>query len=247
MNEPAYRRVAGDLRHRITSGELAPGTRIPSRTQLMKQYGVGEQTAVQAVRVLQTEGLLDGQFGRGVFVRNTRDAGVLRRSPELRGEGSPFHADMTEQNHYGSWEANSLMEKASPEVAERLGIAQDTLVMCTSYECFADRRPVQLVTSYEPAAITGNTDIASPERGPHAGRGVVDRMEVIGITVAGAQDLIGARLATKEEAEALGLTTGVVVTVIERTHYDTAGRAVETSDVIIPANRWRAAYQVQIR
>lgn len=245
MEEPAYRRVAGDLRRRITGGELAAGARIPSRSQLMSQYGVGEQTAVQAVRVLQTEGLVEGRFGRGVFVRDPRDRGTLHRGPLRRGEGSPFLADMAAQQRYGSWEAHSRAMEAPPGIAARLGLAAGGRVMRTHYTCLADRRPVQLSTSYEPLALTEGTAIAVPERGPHAGRGVVDRMAVIGVAVDRAQEVVGARLASRDEADALGTAAGVVVTVVERTHF-AGGRPVETADIVVPANRWRVSYPVRV-
>ncbi|MEU0934466.1 GntR family transcriptional regulator [Embleya sp. NPDC005971] len=58
--DASYRRVAAALRRRIVSGELVPGTPVPSRTQIVQQYGVSLGAAQRAFRVLRAEGLVEG-------------------------------------------------------------------------------------------------------------------------------------------------------------------------------------------
>ncbi len=65
---PDYQRIAHDIREKINSGELRPGDRLPSISQLQKQYGVSAQPVKSALLVLQTAGLVEGHQGRGVFV-----------------------------------------------------------------------------------------------------------------------------------------------------------------------------------
>jgi len=65
---PDYQRIANDIRDKISSGELRPGDRLPSISQLQKQYGVSAQPVKSALLVLQTAGLVEGHQGRGVFV-----------------------------------------------------------------------------------------------------------------------------------------------------------------------------------
>jgi GntR family transcriptional regulator len=65
---PDYQRIANEYRDRIKSGELKAGDRLPSISQLQKQYGVSAQPVKSALLVLQTEGLVEGHQGRGVFV-----------------------------------------------------------------------------------------------------------------------------------------------------------------------------------
>lgn len=55
--------VAERLRGQIASGEMAPGDTLPSESELMKQVGVSRPTLREAMRVLESEGLL--QLGRG--------------------------------------------------------------------------------------------------------------------------------------------------------------------------------------
>jgi Bacterial regulatory proteins, gntR family len=64
----AYVRIAADLRGKIESGELAPGTPVPSITTLVQEHGVARQTAAKALRMLETEGLVRRVPGLGYYV-----------------------------------------------------------------------------------------------------------------------------------------------------------------------------------
>jgi DNA-binding FadR family transcriptional regulator len=55
--------VAEKLRGQIASGQIEPGHKLPSEMELMKQMGVSRPTLREAMRVLESEGLL--QLGRG--------------------------------------------------------------------------------------------------------------------------------------------------------------------------------------
>ena len=65
---PDYQRIANEIKDKIKGGELRPGDRLPSISQLQKQYGVSAQPVKSALLVLQTEGLVEGHQGRGVSV-----------------------------------------------------------------------------------------------------------------------------------------------------------------------------------
>ncbi|MEV4104163.1 GntR family transcriptional regulator [Nonomuraea sp. NPDC049649] len=67
---PAYLQIADDLRAQIRGGSLAPGMPLPSTTKLAEQYGASLSVVKLAVGVLRTEGLVIGQQGKGVFVRD---------------------------------------------------------------------------------------------------------------------------------------------------------------------------------
>lgn len=71
-NPPAqYRRIAADLRERITSGELSPGAALPSEAALVRQYSVSRGTARQALSELEGTGLVVAVHGKGRFVKGT--------------------------------------------------------------------------------------------------------------------------------------------------------------------------------
>jgi GntR family transcriptional regulator len=66
---PAYLQVAADLRTQITSGSLPVGKQIPSMAQLRELYDVSSTVIRDALNELRREGLIIGQQGKGVFVR----------------------------------------------------------------------------------------------------------------------------------------------------------------------------------
>lgn len=66
--EPHHERVMRSLRERIASGDLPPGTKLPTTADLATEYGVGTTTVRQAVKLLQFTGELVGHQGVGVFV-----------------------------------------------------------------------------------------------------------------------------------------------------------------------------------
>lgn len=74
MVTPNYQRVADDLRHRILSGALGPGDKLPSFAQLQAQYGVGNNAVHMAIVLLKSEGLVYGHQGKGVFVADRPNA-----------------------------------------------------------------------------------------------------------------------------------------------------------------------------
>ena len=85
-----------------------------------------------------------------------------------------------------------------------------------------------------------------PEEGPHAGKGVVERMAVIGQTDhprRGGTWAPGPRLRLKRER--LGIRPGGTVLTIART-YHTAERPVETADIVIPVERYSLVYEVPV-
>jgi len=61
---PAYAVLAGALRSRIVSGELAPGERLPNEQELSAEFGVGRSTVREALRALASQDLI--QTTRGV-------------------------------------------------------------------------------------------------------------------------------------------------------------------------------------
>ena len=83
--EPAYLRIASDLRRRIRDGSLRPGQRVPSTRRLAKSWKVALATASKALGLLVQEGLLRtaprvGNVVMGPALRETREGSKNSRS-----------------------------------------------------------------------------------------------------------------------------------------------------------------------
>ncbi|MCI9888716.1 FadR family transcriptional regulator [Micrococcales bacterium 31B] len=59
--------LVGHLRERITSGDLAPGDKLPSESELMAAHGVSRTVVREAITRLQAEGLVHTRRGAGSF------------------------------------------------------------------------------------------------------------------------------------------------------------------------------------
>jgi DNA-binding FadR family transcriptional regulator len=55
--------IAQQLRAQIACGELRPGDSLPSESELLKDFGISRPTLREALRVLESETLI--QLGRG--------------------------------------------------------------------------------------------------------------------------------------------------------------------------------------
>lgn len=65
---PPSRQIANAIRERIESGEIPPGRRIPSYTELEAEFPVARDTVRKAVQLLKDEGLVETAPGMGVYV-----------------------------------------------------------------------------------------------------------------------------------------------------------------------------------
>jgi DNA-binding transcriptional regulator YhcF (GntR family) len=74
---PRARRVYTILRDGLLSGEFAPGTQLPSHTQLARQFGVATLTVRHVLAHLEEEGLVSREHGRGTFARARTAPAVL--------------------------------------------------------------------------------------------------------------------------------------------------------------------------
>ena len=262
-NDPVYLRVLEDLRDQIRGGTLAPGARVPSRNGIIARYGVGETAAKHALQVLAAEGLIEARAGSGSYVRRLPVAAPLEHD-RLHFPGSPFGLDGrplagngaaagggTGADHAGhaprvSWEYQSERVPAPAHVARRLRLPDgDHLVTRTRYLMSADGSPVQLATSYEPAAATAQTPVPFPEQGTFAGRGVVERMQAIGVGVDQVVEEISVRPALSAEAAVLDVPAGSPVLLVERSHRS-GERTVETGEIVVAADRFRLCYRFPV-
>ncbi len=65
------------LRRQIMSGTYGPGKQLPTIREMVTEFGVSKATVSQAISNLQTEGLVNAEHGRGIFV--SRDPGRAER------------------------------------------------------------------------------------------------------------------------------------------------------------------------
>jgi DNA-binding GntR family transcriptional regulator len=63
-----YERIADELRTGIRGGKYAPGSRLPSKSELKAAHGTSDGPVNEAIRILRDEGLVETRQGSGTFV-----------------------------------------------------------------------------------------------------------------------------------------------------------------------------------
>jgi GntR family transcriptional repressor for pyruvate dehydrogenase complex len=82
-----YDNIFEELQQRIRQGDWLPGDRIPSITQLAKELQVGAGTIREALRSLQSIGMIKIEHGSGVYVTGARPSTGLSSHFQNVGDG----------------------------------------------------------------------------------------------------------------------------------------------------------------
>ena len=127
--EPAYRKVAAAIGARILSRSLREGERLPSETELARQFGVNRSTVREALRELESRGLLQRRPGSKLMsVSRPQHAAVAQ---------GVSHAlllhDVTVQH---LWEALTLLEPPLAEAAARTRTPADLEALTSAIRTF---------------------------------------------------------------------------------------------------------------
>jgi GntR family transcriptional regulator len=242
-----FRQIADHLRDAIGRGQLKEGERLPSEAQLIEHYGVARMTVRNAIQVLQAEGMVVAEHGRGVFVRPRTPVRRLasdRFARRHREQGKAAFTVEAEQAGSRPTVDNIVVreERPSADIATRLGTTRTVLARHRRY--LLDGRPVETATSYVPLDIARGTPIA--DRDPGAG-GIYARLEELGHRLDHFDEEIRAHMPAPDEAKALLLAAGVPVFHLIRTAYDSDGRPVEVCDTVMAADAYVLSYRFPAR
>lgn len=109
-DHPAYRQIANAIEERIVGRSLRAGDPLPSETDLARQFGVNRSTIREAIRELETHGLL----GRG---RGRKRLRVTHPEPRHVSSGVSRALALHDVTFHELWEAMMAIEPAAAEYA----------------------------------------------------------------------------------------------------------------------------------
>ncbi|WP_439661667.1 GntR family transcriptional regulator [Lentzea sp. HUAS TT2] len=238
-----YREIADDLRRQIDSGELPPGSKIPGENDLTSQYGVEQPTARRALDVLKNEGLIVAKRGSGTFVREFRP--IRRVTPDRLqastswGSGRPIWT--TDVGTRPRTESVTVDVELPPVyVSAVLNLDDGTHVVTRRRTYVVDAKPVQLATSYYPAALVAGSAITEIDTGDG---GAYARLKELGHEPVRFREELRSRMPRDAERQALDLTQGTPVILIVRTAYTADDQAVEVNEMVLDS----AAYVLEYK
>lgn len=153
--EPAYRKVAAAISERITTRSFKSGDRLPSELELAKQFGVNRSTIREALRELQTAGLLTRARGSKLMM-------VTRPHAEHVAENVGRALLLHDVTFLNVWDSMSMFEPPIAEAAARRRSATDLEALQAAQRSFAEHTAPRYVAEFFSAiaAATHNPVLA---------------------------------------------------------------------------------------
>ena len=144
---PKYVRVRDWLLDRILSDGLARGDRLPSESDLVRQFGVSRVTVRQALEALRNDGIIESHHGKGWFLRRVR---AIQNLGRLQGFGEMLRPMGVRARS----EVLDFTECTAPEpVARAFGLAEEALLVRIARLRLAGGRVMSYDLSYFPLDI----------------------------------------------------------------------------------------------
>lgn len=126
-------RVSDDLRSRLAAGDLPPGSRLPTESELSAEFQVSRPTVRAALRELEALGLVRTQHGVGTFV--TEPPAVRAGLERLDSITESIRATGREP---GMSYASRVVRPVLPEEAATMGVPGDTVALEVRRAIMAD-------------------------------------------------------------------------------------------------------------
>lgn len=214
----------------LISSSLQAGDQLPGEPKLCDLFGVSRTVIRQALNQLERDGLVVRIMGKGTFVAEPKiHEGLVGR---LTG----FHEDMMQQ---GYTPISRVLQQeqiaASAKVARNLGLDVGTEVIAIKRLRFVDNTPIQLVTTYLPAALCPSLlDVDFRQQSLYT-----YLREHCKLDIATGTRIIEAVLATKEEAKLLEIEPGAPLILLDSVSYLEDGTALEYYHAVHRSDRAR--------
>jgi DNA-binding FadR family transcriptional regulator len=128
---PGYRKVAAAITGRILSRELREGERLPPETELARQLGVNRSTVREALRELESAGLLERRPGSKLMT-------VSRPRHRAIAQGVSRALALHDVTFFEVWEALTQLEPPMAEIAARNRTQADLDSLTAACQRFAE-------------------------------------------------------------------------------------------------------------
>ncbi len=220
----------------ISAGDLVPGAKLPTESQLCQTFHAGRHSVRRAVAALAVEGKLRVEQGRGTFVQ---------AAPLISyhiGRRTRFRQNLLEQGIAPAGEqlADAIVP-APTRVATELGLPEGSPVHRLLRRGLADGVPISISLSYHCA--TRFPDLAAQRT---CGASVTDIYRSHGIAdYFRKRTIVFARRPDAEEAELLMQHPDQPVMVLQKTDVDATGQPIGYSEAVWAADRVQFSFDSQ--
>lgn len=220
---PMYFQLERAVEQAIIEGRLTPGDRIENEVALAKRLNVSRPTVRQAIQALVDKGLLARRRGVGTQVVQNQ----VRRPVEL----TSLYDDLLTAGQEPTTELLDYQLGApDADIAKELGVPADARFVTFRRLRRAGSEPLAIMTNHVPAEY-------APAPDQLEAHGFYECLRAKGIHIALARQRIGARSATRAEAQLLDERTNAPLLTMQRVAFDDSGRPVELGRHVYRASR----------
>jgi GntR family transcriptional regulator len=215
---------------KINRGELRPGDRLSSETEIARQLGVSRNSVREALQSLERDGLVEKRHGVGTFV--TASLPLLRGGIERLTSINDFIAShgLQPESHV----TEMTFVKADKEQAENLQVEVGTDLLFVKMRKSAHGRPIALCVDLVPAEY-----LSRQVEKETFGESIFTFLEEHGLNIRYADCEIAACLAEREIGETLGVDVGDPLLLFCQVHFDDENRPVLYSETYFPPGNIR--------
>ncbi|MEU3738388.1 GntR family transcriptional regulator [Streptomyces sp. NPDC032198] len=239
-----HERIAADVRDEIMSGELAPGARLPSTSQLKARFDASSATVQKALQLLKDEGLAVGRAGSAVTVREHRQRTLRPATYMAPAEAGGSYRWLTEVAEGGTKPRSTLLEVAEvvppTDVAGVLELADGGTAVVRRQLLSLDGEPVELVASYYPVGIAEGTAITRRRR---ICGGTPALLSDLGFPPRLSVDRVSARVPTQEQYTILQLPGSLPVLRTLRVVYSDDELPIEATVMVKSGHLYELQYE----
>ena len=245
MANPMYRQIAEDLRQKILSGMIAPGSQIPTELELREEYDASRNTVRDAIKWLINLGLVATRPGQGTFVVEKIDPFVTTLSGNPKtgfggGEGTSYLSEVSDRKRTPTTSRIRVeIQEAEPDIAEKLEKPPGSVVISRHEKRYIDGTPWSMQTSFYPMEFVedGAVRLTHPD---DIREGTVRYLaDELGIHQNGYRDWIVVRVPDTDETDFFRLPADGRTSIIQasRTAFDGNGKPMRVTVTVYPADR----------
>jgi len=229
---PLFQQLEDLIRNKITSGELAPGDRIPSEAELCETYNISRMTVRRALDRLVLEGLLVRRQGKGAFVAQ----GKVSYTPATI---FSFSTAMRQLGYTVQTQVIDLKTVPLPaEAAAELRLPAGSPGIFLQRLRFLDNQPATLHVSYMPAEYYSG--LLSEDLTSQPLTRVMEK--VSGLRIINTEDTFEATLARAYEASLLGISQSAPVLLVRGVAMADAGFPVRFTKAVFRGDLFRFSF-----
>ncbi len=236
--EPRWLQIAERLRAGIQSGHFAPGSHLPSESELNSLFGVSRTTARAALDKLRHEGLITRQSGKGSIVSSPYVEQPLLTL-------SSFSADMAARGLEASYETRQVAVRRAPtEVCEAFGLPSGASLLHIRRRLLADGSVIGLSRCWiSPTVLRERVPLTVRELDHRSLYAWLE--EECGERICSGTETIEAAIADSKLAEALDTKTGSAVLIARRRSCNASGRLIEYAVIAYRSDRYRFTLEMK--